>query len=145
MLEPTGDIRSSNALEVTANEYTCQGLELDYVGVCWGGDMYWESSEHAWGYRELHGPRWKAVRKRETQDFIRNTYRVLMTRARLGMVLWVPHGEPSDLTREPALLDDLARLLRSAGARALGEVDEGYSANTEASSEIWARPTNDRR
>ena len=120
-LEPAGDIRSSNALEVTANEYTCQGLELDYVGVCWGGDMYWDSSEHAWSYRELHGPRWKAVRKQETQNFIRNTYRVLMTRARLGMVLWVPHGEPSDSTREPGLVDDLARLLRSAGARALGE------------------------
>jgi hypothetical protein len=51
-LEPKGDIRSSNALEVTANEYTCQGLELDYVGLCWGGDMLWNWQVHSWIFRE---------------------------------------------------------------------------------------------
>jgi len=125
-LESAGDLRSSNALEVTANEYTCQGLELDYVGLCWGGDMLWDRTEHAWGYRELHGPKWKAVRKRESQEYIRNTYRVLMTRARLGMVLWVPHGDPSDATRAPELLDATAQTLRAAGARPLGDAGAAF-------------------
>jgi DUF2075 family protein len=120
-LEASGDIRSSNALEVTANEYTCQGLELDYVGVCWGGDMLWTSAAHTWDFRALHGPKWKAVRILETQTYIRNKYRVLMTRARLGMVLWVPHGDPADPTREPDALNETAELLRAGGARPLGE------------------------
>jgi hypothetical protein len=118
-LEPTGDIRSSNALEVTANEYTSQGLELDYVGLCWGGDFLWSGPEHAWLFRELHGPRWKAVRNLQTQEYIRNTYRVLMTRARLGMVVWVPEGDATDSTRLPDPLNQTAELLRMAGARDL--------------------------
>jgi DUF2075 family protein len=122
-LEPKGDIRSSNALEVTANEYTCQGLELDYVGLCWGGDMLWSDEPKRWIFRELHGPRWKTVRSPATEIYIRNTYRVLMTRARLGIVLWVPHGDVSDATREPTSLDETAELLRAAGARPVG--DEG--------------------
>ena len=122
-LEPAGDIRSSNALEVTANEYTCQGLELDYVGLCWGGDMLWSAGQHAWQFRELHGPKWKSVQKRQTQDYIKNTYRVLMTRARLGMVIWVPEGDASDPTRQPGPLDETTRVLQAAGARPLDTIE----------------------
>lgn len=118
-LEPKGDIRSSNALEVAANEYTCQGLELDYSGICWGGDMLWEQKNHAWDFRELRGPGWNATRKRQTQEYIRNTYRVLMTRSRLEMVIWVPAGDVTDKTREPRALNETADLLQTAGARGL--------------------------
>lgn len=115
-LEPKGDIRSSNALEVTANEYTCQGLELDYVGLSWGGDMLWSNLNNCWEFRELHGARWKTVRKSETQLYIQNTYRVLMTRSRRGMVIWVPEGSADDITRDPKTLNATADVFTAAGA-----------------------------
>lgn len=118
-LEPKGDIRSSNALEVTANEYTCQGLELDYVGICWGGDMLWSPENHFWQFKELHGAKWKSVHKIDTQNYIKNTYRVLMTRSRRGMIIWIPEGDVTDSTYQPSSLDATAQLLLAAGARPL--------------------------
>ena len=135
-LEPRGDIRSSNALEVSANEYTCQGLELDYVGVCWGGDMLWSDEQKRWMFRELHGARWKTVRNAATETYIRNTYRVLMTRARLGIVLWVPQGVLSDSTREPKSLDETAEILRAAGARPVGDESDVLTALASAKADI---------
>ena len=83
--------------------------------------MLWGSAEHSWHYRELHGAKWKAVRDIKAQSYILNTYRVSMTRARLGMILWVPLGSPGDATREPTALDVTATLLKKAGARHVGE------------------------
>jgi len=115
-LQARGDIRSSCALEVTANEYTCQGLELDYVGVCWGGDMLWVNTTQQWKFRKLIGGSWSNVRRVEAQNFNSNTYRVLMTRARLGMVIWVPEGEKEDPTRDPIGFNETARFLTECGA-----------------------------
>ena len=117
-LKPPGDIRSSFALEVTANEYTCQGLELDFVGVCWGGDMV-RSEDDEWKYRRLSGPKWQTVRNPEGIRFAQNKYRVLLTRAREGMVLWVPQGAHDDPTREPRQLDRTADFLEACGAEPL--------------------------
>lgn len=139
-LEPSGDIRSSNSLEVTANEYTCQGLELDYVGVCWGGDMLWGNSDRRWTFRELHGDRWKAVKKLETQEFIRNSYRVLLTRSRVATVIWIPRGDSADPTRDPRTLDSTAEMLASAGARTLDEEKIAH-AMAEASYSSFAEAT----
>lgn len=116
-LLPKGDIRSSFALEVAANEYTCQGLELDYVGTAWDGDLVW--NKDVWIPRKLNGPDWHRVRDEDTQRWIRNKYRVLLTRARLGTVIWVPQGSVDDHTRSPRVLDDIARVLREAGANDL--------------------------
>lgn len=123
-LEQSGDIRSSNVLEVTANEYTCQGLELDYVGVCWGGDLLWSKEQQVWRYRALGGSKWKEVRKLEKQSFMRNKYRVLMTRSRFGMIIWVPTGDPADATRDPKALDETVEYLLECGAR---QLDSGAS------------------
>lgn len=114
------DIRSSYALEVTANEYGCQGLELDYVGVCWDGDMLWNDSEKRWKPRKLKGTKWQLVKKPDGQVWALNKYRVLLTRARLGTVIWVPKGSKSDETRNHNLYNDIANALRFAGARRLG-------------------------
>ena len=118
-LEDSDDIRSSMALEVTANEYTSQGLELDFVGVCWGGDFLRHSETGTWMARRLQGPRWARVRDQTRQRFTRNSYRVLLTRAREGMVLWVPRGDPSDPTRSPDALDATADFLVACGVERL--------------------------
>jgi hypothetical protein len=118
-LNPQGDIRSSFALEVPANEYTCQGLELDLVCVCWGGDFLWNDHLHAWSYARLSGPIWQKVRNSSAQHFIENSYRVLLTRAREGLILWIPEGDDSDPTRERTPLDATAKFLVRCGATVL--------------------------
>lgn len=118
-LKPRGDIRSSNALEVTANEYACQGLELDYVGLCWDGDLVWDQPQGKWIGRSLGGDRWKIIAMKNKQQWGLNKYRVLLTRARLGTVIWVPTGDEEDCTRTPAIYDGIAAALLHAGARPL--------------------------
>lgn len=118
-LNPHGDIRSSYALEVPANEYTCQGLELDFACVCWGGDLLWNDASHSWSFSRLSGTAWQRVRGHGTQRFLANSYRVLLTRAREGLVLWIPRGTELDTTRSPGPLDATATFLMRCGAAAI--------------------------
>ncbi|MFI2810910.1 DNA/RNA helicase domain-containing protein [Microbulbifer sp. JSM ZJ756] len=110
------DVRSSFALEVTANEYTAQGLELDFVGLCWGGDLI--RKEGAWHCRQFRGNSWSKVGTGRRR-FISNSYRVLMTRGREGLIIWVPRGSQSDATRDPAPLDETAKFFMECGAKPL--------------------------
>jgi hypothetical protein len=118
-LKPRGDIRSSFALEVPANEYACQGLELDFVGLCWGGDFLWDAEEGAWNVRRLSGAAWDQVRDDQRRAYVVNRYRVLLTRAREGLILWVPVGDKNDSTRDPDSLDATAQFLMSCGVTLL--------------------------
>lgn len=118
-LKPKGDVRSSNALEVTANEYTCQGLELDYVGMCWGGDLVWSASAQQWEPRAFSGTRWQRVSENDKRNYVLNKYRVLLSRARSGMVIWVPNGDADDATRSPFDFDLTHTALLNAGAMPL--------------------------
>jgi hypothetical protein len=111
------DVRASDALEVCATEYACQGLELDLVGLAWGGDFIRGGA--GWQARAFAGTRWNLVKKEEEKLFIRNTYRVLMTRARYETVLWVPPGDAADPTRPAAEFDAIAAHLLACGARPL--------------------------
>jgi hypothetical protein len=111
------DVRASDALEVCATEYACQGLELDLVGLAWGGDFI--RAADGWQARSFAGHRWNLVKKPEEQLFIRNTYRVLMTRARYQTVLWVPPGEDADRTRPKMEADAVGAYLLACGARPL--------------------------
>lgn len=112
-LRETTDFRSSNALEIPLSEYGVQGLELDYAGICWGGDLVW--SDRGWQVRSMRAPKWTTVRKAEQCSFALNTYRVLLSRSRAGQVVFVPRGECRDPTRDPALLDRTANALLRAG------------------------------
>jgi DUF2075 family protein len=103
------------ALEVAATEFECQGLELDWTCVCWGGDFVMSAKEGQWLCRRFRGSSWKKVRKEAQIQYMRNKYRVLLTRARRGMVLWVPTGDPTDPTREPDLFDFTAAYLTELG------------------------------
>lgn len=117
------DVRSSEALETFCTEYDCQGLELDAVGLAWGGDLLWRG---AWQPREFSGRRWNRVDRPDNQLFIRNSYRVLLTRARYETIIWVPPGSAEgdpffDATRAMADMDAVAGFLLDCGARPLPE------------------------
>ncbi|SUE44757.1 DNA/RNA helicase domain-containing protein [Roseomonas gilardii] len=114
------DVRASDALETGATEYACQGLELDVAGLAWGGDFL-PAGASGWQARRFLGSAWQVVRQAQERDFIRNTYRVLLTRARYETVIWVPRGDTADRTRDPATLDLLAARLLRCGARSLDE------------------------
>lgn len=116
-LNPPGDIRSSYALEVPANEYTSQGLELDYACLCWGGDLVRRNS--SWSARRLSGNRWNNVADPKGALYVLNSYRVLLSRAREGLVIWVPQGVENDHTRQPEELDQVAQALLDAGFQML--------------------------
>jgi hypothetical protein len=116
------DIRSSEALETFATEYDCQGLELDVVGLAWGGDFLRHASQ--WRARRFAGHQWQIVRGAEEQRYILNTYRVLLTRARYETIIWVPPGSAvddpfHDITRRAVEMDALADFLLASGARPL--------------------------
>jgi hypothetical protein len=115
-LKPRGDVRSSFALEVTANEYTMQGLELDFVGLFWGGDL--TASSGGWVTRRFSGTAWTRANG-DRRRFILNSYRVLLTRAREGLVICVPRGDPDDPTRNVAQYDATADFLLACGVGAL--------------------------
>ena len=114
MLAPGGDVRSANMLETVQNQYQVQGLELDYTVVCWDGDL--RRSENGWHAWKMSGSNWK---KDKELDFATNGYRVLLTRARKGMVVFVPRGDPTgeDETRRPSMYDDIANYLIKCGGR----------------------------
>ena len=116
------DVRASDALETFATEYDCQGLELDVVGLGWGGDLAWQDG--TWTPRRFAGAAWQTVRSAEERRHILNTYRVLLTRARYETVIWVPRGSRRgdpfhDATRDAATLDAIADVLLASGARPL--------------------------
>lgn len=116
-LNPPGDIRSSFALEVPANEYTSHGLEIDFACLCWGGDLIFKDGH--WVTRSLAGNKWSVVSNPAKRRFILNSYRVLLSRAREGLVVWVPRGDDEDHTRRTAELDNVANCLLHAGADSL--------------------------
>lgn len=118
-LRPTSDFRSSNALELPMSEFGCQGLELDYAALVWGGDLIW--FEGKWVSRTMLSPKWKVVRQTEKQRFRLNGYRVLLTRARAGLIICIPPGSADDPTRSPTEADRIATLLLEAGCTTLSE------------------------
>ena len=121
-LESWPDVRGSDALETFATEYDCQGLELDVVGLAWGGDFIRRGTQ--WLCRRFVGDGWHIVRSEDRLRYIRNKYRVLLTRARYETILWVPRGSSPDdpfhdSTRPAAEMDAIAAYLMACGARSL--------------------------
>lgn len=111
------DIRSCDALEDVATEFDVQGLELDWAGVCW--DANFRRVNGAWSANAFVGTRWQSVRDEARQRYLANTYRVLLTRARQGMVVFVPKGDPQDQTRPPAFYDETFEFLKACGLPSL--------------------------
>jgi hypothetical protein len=111
------DTRSSYYLEDAATEFQVQGLELDWACVTWDGDLRFTGS--AWSFHDFRGKRWCNVANADNRRYLCNAYRVLLTRARQGMVIFVPPGDPSDPTRSPEFYDSTFRYLTDLGIPAL--------------------------
>ena len=112
-LAPGDDVRSSDALEDAGTEFDVQGLELDWTCVCWDGN--YRRSDDGWQAAQFKGTRWQMVTAAERQLYVANSYRVLLTRSRQGMVVFVPEGSAEDATRPPKLYDEIFDFLVSCG------------------------------
>jgi hypothetical protein len=126
------DVRSSFQCEVFATEFEIQGLELDWIGVCWGGDFIWSDPALSWqlrAFRPSSNSRWLRIKNADKRTFRRNAYRVLLTRARQGMVIFVPRGNPTDPTNNPEEFDNTAEYLLRCGVSPL--VTNGSSEGTD--------------
>lgn len=116
-LNDRDDTRSSFYLEDAATEFQVQGLELDWTCVTWDGDFRFTGS--GWSHHDFRGSRWCNVSKPENKNYLRNAYRVLLTRARQGMVIFVPRGDESDPTRSPQFYDSTFDYLANVGVPTL--------------------------
>jgi len=116
-LNDKGDIRSSYYLEDVATEFHVQGLELDWACVAWDGDFRY--TNEGWKYKSFKGNKWQNIKKEERKLYLKNAYRVLLTRARQGMVIVVPQGADDDPTRLPEFYDDTFRYLQSIGIKVI--------------------------
>lgn len=116
-LGPKEDVRSSFYLEDVATEFHVQGLELDWAAVVWDADF--RATRNGWSHHSFVGEGWNKINKSERKAYLKNAYRVLLTRARQGMVVVVPEGDPADPTRDPQFYDETYEYLRSVGVEEL--------------------------
>jgi len=107
------DTRSSYYLEDAATEFQIQGLELDWACVTWDGDLRF--SKNGWAFHSFCGSKWQNIHKTDRREYLRNAYRVLLTRARQGMVLFIPEGCPEDPTRNASYYDPTFNYLQGLG------------------------------
>ncbi len=114
-LDDITDIRSSLFLEDISTEFDIQGLELDWTCVVWDGDFRYDSTN--WDQNEFIGSKWNHIRANERKAYQKNAYRVLLTRARQGMIICVPKGNDDDPTCKPAFYDPTYNYLKSLGLK----------------------------
>lgn len=112
-LNDKDDIRSSYFLEEVATEFDIQGLELDWTCVAWDGDLFYHNNQ--WNYRKFKGTKWQNINSPEITNYLINSYRVLLTRARQGMVIYIPNGNNEDVTRQEFMYDGTFEFFKSLG------------------------------
>lgn len=114
-LNPITDIRSSLFLEDVATEFDIQGLELDWTCLVWDGDFRYDPNHRCWQHFNFRSDRWQNINIAEGRAYQLNAYRVLLTRARQGMVICIPEGDPNDATRLPEFYDSTYEYLKGLG------------------------------
>lgn len=116
-LNSKDDIRSSYFMESVASEFETQGLELDYAVVAWDADLRIENNE--WAFYQMSNrlvpPNWSMIKSENNKLYLKNAYRVLLTRARQGMVIFVPEGDDNDCTRKRQFYDETFNYLKKIG------------------------------
>jgi len=112
-LNEASDVRSSYYLEDPATEFQVQGLELDWVCVTWDADLRFTPT--GWNFHSFRGNKWLNIRKAESQQYLLNAYRVLLTRARQGMAIFIPPGDEVDHTRPSSYYDHTFNYLKDLG------------------------------
>ena len=118
-LAPSDDLRSSNMMEVVASEFKVQGLEIDWAVVCWDADLRRTKDGKDWEYYSFRGTKWYRRNKPEQKRYLLNSYRVLLTRARQGMIIFVPKGvDPEiDMTRDLGYYNRIYEYLKVCGIK----------------------------
>lgn len=116
-LNGKNDVRSSFHLEETATEFDIQGLELDWTIVCWDADLRFENGDFK--HLKFVGTKWQNIKSADNILYLKNAYRVLLTRARQGFVIFVPPGDETDTTAKPEYYDGIYRYLKSVGIKEL--------------------------
>jgi len=111
------DVRSSYSMEDVATEFDIQGLELDWACLCW--DANFRRVDNAWEVYEFSGTRWQNIHDVSQRRYVANAYRVLLTRARQGLVIFVPTGDNRDPTRSTQFYDGTYEFLIVSGATAI--------------------------
>jgi hypothetical protein len=141
-LSSADDVRSSFQCEVFATEFEIQGLELDWVGLCWGGDFI-HSENVGWLPRKFRpGPpgKWSYIKNSEKRRFRENAYRVLLTRARQGLVIFVPQGDADDPTRSPAEFDSTANFLVTCGVKNIDDKESRREIVPSGTRSLFSQP-----
>lgn len=123
-LAPNDDVRSSDALEDAATEFDIQGLELDWTCLCW--DANYRRVGGKWQAVQFKGTRWQAVNDEARRTYVANAYRVLLTRARQGMVVFVPQGSSEDATRAPMVYRAIYAFLKDCGFNDLENINSSF-------------------
>ena len=116
-LNNKNDVRSSYFLEVVATEFDIQGLEIDWVCLAWGANFYFNNNE--WNYQNFNGTKWQNINQEITREYLKNTYRVLLTRARQGMVIYIPESSEIDHTRPKKFYENTFNYLKEIGIEVL--------------------------
>lgn len=116
-LDTKDDVRSSYYLEDVATEFDIQGLELDWSCVVWDADFRY--TKNGWDHRSFVGSKWNYIKKAERQTYLKNAYRVLLTRARQGMVIVIPPGDSEDSTRNPDFYNPTFEYLKEIGFKSI--------------------------
>ncbi|MDX1417732.1 MAG: DNA/RNA helicase domain-containing protein, partial [Candidatus Promineifilaceae bacterium] len=116
-LNSNDDVRSSAFLEDVATEFEVQGLELDWTCVAWDANLRVNGT--SWEFKEFRGTEWQNVNSEVRRRYLLNSYRVLLTRARQGMVIFIPEGDLGDRTSLPEFYDPVFNCLTSIGIEQL--------------------------
>nr|WP_315017094.1 DUF2075 domain-containing protein [uncultured Campylobacter sp.] len=132
-LNSKDDVRSSYYLEETATEFDIQGLELDWSIVCWDANLRFNGRKFE--YYNFKGTKWQKVNKEENMLYLKNSYRVLLTRARQGFIIFVPRGDEGDPTMNPKFYDGVYEYLCSIGIKHF-EISENFTKNLELQAQI---------
>ncbi len=119
------EIDSSYFMEIAASEFKIQGLEIDYAVIAWEGDFRYKNGEFR--HHRFYGSNWQNLNSSRQQRYLKNGYRVLLTRARQGYVIYVPEGSVDDLTRLPEFYDETYQYLLDAGIKELPNEFDGLS------------------
>ena len=104
-------------MEDVATEFQVQGLEIDWALVAWDADMRYNNG--CWSQHRFNGGKWQNINKEDIRRYQVNAYRVILTRARRGMVIYVPTGSDEDHTRNRKFYDGTYAYLKSLGIKEL--------------------------
>lgn len=97
------DVRSSYYLEDVVTEFDIQGLELDYSIIAWDADFRYDGK--SWSYNKFVGNNWQSINSTDNKLYLKNAYRVLLTRARQGMAIFIPSGNDNDSSKKCEFYD----------------------------------------